>query len=64
MTDNVEELELEKEFKERNKDKLEIIDALNSLNEKVLNNYYPELKIRREYELSIYELLEVHFNSI
>ena len=64
MTDNAEELELEKEFKARNKDELKIIDALNSLNEKVLNNYYPELKICREHELSIYELFESHFNSI
>ena len=44
MTTNVEEKEIEEEFKKRNKDELKIVDSLNSLNEKVLNNYYSELK--------------------
>ena len=64
MTTNVEEKEMEEEFKERNKDELKIVDALNSLNEKVLNNYFSELKIYKENELCIYELFEVHLNAM
>ena len=64
MTTNVEEKEMEEEFKKRNKDELKIVDALNSLNEKVLNNYFSELKIYKENELCIYELFEVHLNAM
>ena len=64
MTTNVEEKEMEEEFKKRNKDELKIVDALNSLNEKVLNNYFSELKMCKENELCIYELFEVHLNAM
>ena len=64
MTTNVEEKEMEEEFKKRNKDELKIVDALNSLNEKILNNYFSELKIYKENELCIYELFEVHLNAM
>ena len=64
MTTNVEEKEMEEEFKKRNKDELKIVDALNSLNEKVLDNYFSELKIYKENELCIYELFEVHLNAM
>ena len=64
MTTNVEEKEMEEEFKKRNKDELKIVDALNSLNEKVLNNYFSELKIYKENELCIYDLFEVHLNAM
>lgn len=64
MTTNVEEKEMEEEFKMRNKDELKIVDALNSLNEKVLNNYFSELKIYKENELCIYDLFEVHLNAM
>ena len=57
MTTNVEEKEMEEEFKKRNKDELRIVDALNSLNEKVLNNYFSELKIYKENELCIVILI-------
>ena len=64
MIENVEEKELEEAFKKRNREELKIVDTLNLLNEKVLNKYYPELKICKEEELCINDLFKAHFNSI
>ena len=56
MIEDMEEKELE-EFKKRNREELKIVDALNLLNEKVLDNYYPEFKICKEKELCIVILI-------
>ena len=58
------EEKITEEFEKQINEEKKIVEALNSLNEKVLKNYYPKLEIQQQNKFIIYQFLEIYLNSI
>jgi len=58
-----EEKKIMEEFEKQINEEKKIVEALNSLNEKALKNYYPKLEIQQKNKFIIYQLLELYLNS-